>query len=1011
MSNTRKDLETTTMTAGQGDLSRRSFLKWTGAGVGGLALTTIFPVPFRSLSAAETARLNDYLGGRWIPSCCNMCGGQCGIWAYVRGGIVEKIEPTTANPNALTDAVNPNNVANVDAPKTRLAGGFAASGRDAAPTGTFSAVAATDVGRLCCKGNSGMKSLYDPDRVKTPMKRVGPRGSGQFVPISWDQAIEETSRRLTTLKQQYGARSVVWFGEDHSFTHPQQDFCDAFGSPNYSNHANLCDTSRKAHYKATIGDERPLADMENCDVLFVWGWNFLSALKWIHLAAIFSRGRRDRNFKFIYVDPVFNTTASRADDWVPLRPGTDGALALAIAKELVDYDAGTGTKIDKAWMDQWAVGFTEYKKYLDGDGTYDAQPKNAAWGEAQTGVAAARITALARELGDAFAAGKRICIDTWSGGGHHTNATQGGRAINCLNLLLGGVDRPGTLLRPNRSGPARLSAHASWKNANGTIKYDGWRPDGRDDITLPEPAVSNRTLVDTTGTTWTAGTTVPAGTKFHKKYAFSHGSGIYVEMRERMLEQRDHLGFPYPMKAAVIVFQNLLMSTPNTQRNIQALEAMDFIVCVDTHLSETAQYADILIPGSSYLERFDFNASWVTFFTTGLRQPVVPSWIGGRSEAQFFLDLGRHMGFTGFDAANFRDVDENLNKKEWDTARAGYTNNVDWPTLKQKGVWIETGASRGGTFYHKYATTYSALNKYSSAWMHVYVNGTTNEVRTGTTAGAGGVLIGTVASATPAANAAITLDASLGAGTGFRGAVMDVVAVTYGGDQRYVVRGKGTSVNLGIAPPGATDVSPPADGTNFFTGFGTETLFAQFWSKTFDDYFKAGATKYPAGASVSGDLRYHPLPYYLPVEDGPTATHPLFFTSWKEVEHTHTRTFNNAYLMEMKSESKLYVHPRLADKLGLAENDQAWVETPVSRIRVRIHRTEGIHNELASSADPLTPGIATVGFHRGFGHWALGKLAVGKGAHDGWILPGKAEIHSGQAVHKEVPCRIYKFEA
>ncbi|MBI2378645.1 MAG: molybdopterin-dependent oxidoreductase [Deltaproteobacteria bacterium] len=966
--------------------NRRSFLKWTGAG----AAATFFPVSFRKLSSAEAARLTDYLGGTWTPSCCNMCGGQCGIWGYVKGGVLLKIEPTNANPNSLSDAINPNNVANVNAPVSKL-GAFAATGRDSQPTGTFSAaVAAGDVGRLCCKGNSGLKSVYDPDRLKTPMKRVGPRGSNQFVPISWDEALEECARNLTRIKASSGARSIAWFGEDHSFTHSQQDITDGLGSPNYHNHSNLCDTSRKAHYLATIGADRPLADLENADYVLIWGWNFLSALKWIHLAAIFARGRRDRNFRFVYVDPVFNTTASRADLWIAPRPGSDGALALAIAKELLDYDAGTGTKYDKVFVDGYTTGLTAYKEYLDG--TSDAQPKNAAWGESQTGVAAATITALAHELGDAYAAGKRICIDTWSGPGHHTNATQGGRAINCLNLLLGGVDRPGTLVIPQRNGPGRLPAHASWKDASGKIKYDGWRLDGRDDVTITEATTSNRNLVDINGVSYAAGATIPSGTKFHKKYAYAHGSGIYVEAREGMINQRDFLGIPYPVKAAVFVFQNFVMSTPNTYRNMQALNMMDFIMCMDTHMSETAQFADIVIPGSSYLERYDYNPNWVTFRSIGLRQPVIDSWIGGMSEAQFLLHLGAALGLGGFDAANYRDIDERLTRREWEVFAPQWSNQMTFDQLKQKGVWIETG-SKGGTVYHKYGAEYSL--KYDSRWMHVEGTVAPLEVRLGAT-GPGGVLLGTTTSATPKDGDSFTIDAAYAAG-GFQSAFMHVDSVSYGGDVRYHVKSGVTSSSGTVLGIGSQTMT---DGQRFAVGFNTETKFGQFWSRNLNDYFNAASTKRPAGASVVGDNRYHPLPVYLPPEDGPNAQFPLYFVSWKEVEHTHTRTFNNPWLMEMKGENKLYVHPSLADSLGLDEDDLAWVETPVNRLRVRIHRTPGIHYESNT--------LATVGFVRGFGHWALGDTAKGKGAHDGWILPGKAEVHSGQAVHKEVPCRIYK---
>lgn len=869
------------------ELNRRNLLQAAGV-IAGAATAGVLPWPFRKLSQAEAAELTNYASGTWVPSCCNMCGGQCGVLAYVENGKVRKIEPNGANPN---------NVANVNGP---------------APDNHFdAALAAGDIGRLCCKGNSAIRSLYDPDRLRTPLKRVGPRGSGQFVAISWGEAIAEAAAGLYRTKSRYGARSIVWIGEDHSFTHPQQELMTALGSPNYSNHSNLCDTSRKAHYLSTMGADRPLADMEGADFLLIWGWNFLSALKWIHLAAIFTRGRQKPGFKFVYVDPVFNTTASKADTWIAPKPGTDGALALALCKLLID--SGTAN-YDSTFVQDYTLGFDEFAKYLNGDGTYDSTPKDAAWASGITGVPAATITQLAADLGAAYAAGKKICIDVWSGPGHHTNATQGGRAINCLNLLLGMIDKPGTLVFPLRNGPPTRAKPSGWASV------DGWRVDGRDDVTIP------------------AGN--PTSGAIPKKYSHSHSSGCYVEMRERMIEQKDFVGNPYPLKAAVFVFQNFIMSTPNTQRNIDAINQMEFVLCVDTHLSETAMMADIVVPGTHYLERNDYNANWVTFRSLGLRQQVVRSWVGGLTETQFFLELGAALGINGFKTdVGLNDTDENYLKEEWrlfmlygsgtSTVPSPWANQVTWDQLKQTGVWIETG-SKGGTQFNKYLAT----KTYAA----------TDSIKT----------------------------------------------ITVGSQTVYVVQDTATTPATlkGIATGATMNVGDP-----YKVGFSTDSRRAQFWSPKLEAYW-TGA-KLVGVTNVANDPRYHPLPFYLPPEDAPFGSFPLHFISWKEVEHTHTRTFNNEWLMEMKGENKLLVHPTVAAAKGLSEEDWAFVQTPYGLTRVRVHITSGIQ-------------VDTVGFVRGFGHWALGELAKGKGVHDGWLLPGKAEIHSGQAVHKEVGCRIYK---
>ena len=207
------------------EFMRRSFLKWT-SGLAGAAIASGLLWDnklglFREASAQEKS-LKD---GEWIYSNCNMCGGQSGIKVKVVNGRAVKIE----------GIANPNNIANISTNYEKVLSELTPlyNDKDA-------------VGRLCPKGNSGLRNLYDPDRLKTPMVKVGERGSGKWKAISWDEAIKQVAANLQKIKDKYGAESLAWFSEDHSFTHIQQDFCAMYGTPNYHNHSNLCDVARKA---------------------------------------------------------------------------------------------------------------------------------------------------------------------------------------------------------------------------------------------------------------------------------------------------------------------------------------------------------------------------------------------------------------------------------------------------------------------------------------------------------------------------------------------------------------------------------------------------------------------------------------------------------------------------------------------------------------------------------------------------------------------------------------------
>ncbi|MCC6746158.1 MAG: molybdopterin-dependent oxidoreductase [Deltaproteobacteria bacterium] len=885
-------------------VTRRTFLKWSAAVGGGAAVMTGLPGLFRTISQAEAAEITDYAAGKWIRSGCNMCGGQCGIECFVdSSGVLRKIEPYR----------DPNQVASVSSAFTAQ---LALTGDKYETSG------------LCCKGNSARKSLYDPDRLQTPMKRVGPRGdSSSFVPITWDEAIQLAAGRLRNLTKQYGARSLFWFGEDHSFTHIQQDFLAGLGGPNYHNHSMLCDTSRKSAFRSTMGNERPLADLEHTDYLLVFGWNFLSAIKWVWLAKAFARGRAKPGFKFTYVDPVFNTTASKADTWLAVKPGTDGALALALCHRIVNA-AGTGN-FNEEFATKMGLGFATFKAWLNDTGAYaDGTVKNAAWAAGITGLPQSSIEALADELMAAYKAGKKICIDSWSGPGHKMNATQGGRAIGMLLGLFGVIDKPGTMIVPERQGPSRLPKNSAWP------AVDGWHADGTVDITTTEAATSNRTLIDKNGVTYPAGTTIPAKTPFSKKYVYGHGSGSYVDARETMITQRDFLGIPYPVKACVVVFQNLAMSMPDPERTRMALSAMEFVMVVDTHMSETALLADVVIPGSNYLERFDYNARWVTFRANNLRQPVVSSWIGGRSEAQFFMDLGGAMGLAGFKTLPAFTVDEEYNKAEWiEFMKGGWTKQMTWDELKKEGLWMEDfGAAKGGTHYEKHKKTAT--------------------------------------------------------GKAFDAAAMEVKTFGPAGDQVFVVRNKADGKILGYATSATPTTYDEAPGI-----LGTQSGRFQFWDPALGDAY-TGKTK-PGGVSVAGDVRFHPLPVYQGQLEQPTTNFPLYFISWKEVEHTHSRTFNNPWLMELRAENRLIMHPKTAEARGIEEEDAVWVQSPYGVVKAKAHLAFTIRQD-------------TVGFVRGFGHWALGRVAMGRGAHDGWLLPARAETHSAQVANKDAICQVVK---
>lgn len=491
----------------------------------------------------------------WIPTCCNGCGGQTGILAGVKDGEVVKIKPNPENPI-----------------------GVALTWEEFLEQKERGA-------RVCLKGVHAPRQWSDPERLTRPLLRKGPRGSGQWQPLSWEEALELLAEKLVGLSRQYGPESLLWFCEDHSFIHIQEEFCRAYGTPNFLNHTNICDAGRRAGFSRVLGIERPLAHLSRARVILLLGWNPLEAVKWMYLPRALEQALA-AGARLYVADPVRSKTASQGT-WLPIRPGMDGALALALCHILVRDE-----KYQRQLVEHYAEGWEEFRAYL--------LDKTPAWAAELTGLSVEQIEELAAELA---AAAPQVVVDAWCGVSHYSNGMEATRAVACLNVLLGNIDRPGGLIWPERFKLTGRPPHPDWP-------------------LIQSPAVDGRGEV----------------------YPFAHKSGSYVAAREAILS-----GQPYQPRGAVVVFQNLLLSLPNVEKTAAALKKLDFLAVCDVYLSETAALADLVLPGTHFYERYDLTVNWTAFPSLSLRQPVVPPREGIWPEYDWILALARRLGLPGFE--------------------------------------------------------------------------------------------------------------------------------------------------------------------------------------------------------------------------------------------------------------------------------------------------------------------------------------------------------------------------
>jgi thiosulfate reductase/polysulfide reductase chain A len=829
-------------------IGRRKFLKVGAASVavaaGGSATGCTSVGSREHAIAADPAGARQWgrEAGEWVASCCNMCGGQCGILVHVVNGVVEKIEPNNWNPN---------NYSNISSDFFR---------------GYSEAYGCADGGTICAKGNAGIVQLYDPDRVKRPLKRTNPDKSPGADPrwqeISWDQALDEIAAKMRALRETGEAHKLIWFSEDHSFTHIQQDFCKLYGTPNYSNHSNLCDVARKASFKTAMGHDRPLADFIQSKYILLFGWNPTSALKWIHLGRIVTQAL-ERGARMVVVDPYLSDTAVKAHEWLAIRPATDGALALAMAHVII-----RDRLYDEDFVAKWTVGFGEFATYV--------KDKTPQWAETITTIKAKTIERVARD----FATTKPALADVWSGPGQHSNGVQGGRAIALLNALVGTLDRPGGMVIPDKRGNKHMAVE----------------PDETAAATLKQPRFDEK-----------------------GKYPLGHGSGVYTQSFANLADGKG----PYQPRMGVIIFQNVMMSVPGNQNVAKALARLETLVVVDTMLSETAMLADYVLPGTTYLERYDLNSHWVTWPVLGLRQPVVKPVFGQPAEYEIVAALGRRLALedkdgrpfftpgavSGEPVANLTAWYEEFLSRELKEGAPKIT--LDDLKALPGAVWVD----RKGTRYEKYAEELKPEQLKAA-----FFDGDPRKD-------------GTLVYDKPKAQ-------------------------------------KGTRIGTVIG-------GKPVKG---FTTKSGKVEFVSTWLAEKPD---------ANGKSVD------PLPVYEARDWQPSAEYPLYFINWKEASHTHSRTQNNAWLLDIKPGNPMVINPATAAKYGIKDAETVWVESKYGRVKATARVTTRIHPEV-------------VGVQHGFGHTALGRLAKGRGTSDSALRPTKSDPLSGQALHKEACVRIVK---
>ncbi|MDR3563736.1 MAG: molybdopterin-dependent oxidoreductase [Negativicutes bacterium] len=469
--------------------SRRTFLK---AAATTAVCSDLFS--FQEWSArAEAAEVTQ------VPSICGACSAWCGMWIHVKNGRIWKVTGQKDHPSSR--------------------------------------------GRLCARGHAGAMWPYNKDRITQPMKRVG---DDMFVPVSWEQAYSEIAARLKTVLDQHGPGSV-FFSQNPK---PTSSFymgrlMDAIGAPTVHSHHALCSTGRDVANKWTTG-AMATADMAKTNYVLFLGRSYadgISPSATASLAASHARGAT-----IVIVDPRQNSSCILADEWVPIRPGTDLALLLAVANVLISENL-----YDAAFVEQYTTGFREFYQSV-----HRYTPE---WAEGETTIPAATIYRIARSLG---AKRPAACIEQGykaPNGANYANGTQTFRMMACVNALLGNYGQGGGMKFP--VGPHMGSLDAKTYPAP------------------PKPKIARSDGVGAGG-----------------KYPLCQTSqGIPHLMPKLALEGKVKAGFIYSFNPA--------RNAPDPELMMKGYRALDLLVVSDIQWSETAMAADYVLPECSFAERED----------------------------------------------------------------------------------------------------------------------------------------------------------------------------------------------------------------------------------------------------------------------------------------------------------------------------------------------------------------------------------------------------------------------
>ncbi len=476
--------------------------------------------------------------------------------------------------------------------------------------------------RACLRGRSYRQRIYSPDRLKYPMKRVGKRGEGKFERISWDEALDTFASELTRVKETYGPQGVVCIlsGGDCTWLHGEDltakllTRCIGGFTATWGFQSNGCAVYAAMAMFGTPYTSNAADDLLNSRLVIMWGWNPADTVvdtntSW-YLAQV-----KEAGIKIVSVDPRYtNSAATFADQWVPIKPGTDTALMLAMAYVIIDENLQ-----DQAFLDKYTTGFDTFKDYVTGK--EDGIPKTPAWGEAITSVPADTIAKLARE----YATTKPAALIDGIGPGRAAYGEQYHRAAITLSAMTGNIGIHGG----GGGSVSRTAPAGSYNWARLGLRVGQRLKGGFNPVDQAPPRKYS----------------LPGYEKYWKGWISSARVSRF-QLADAILKGKAG-GYSTDLKLLYTVNANYLTQHQNINKIAKALDKLEFIVVQEQFMTPTAKFADLLLPNCTYMERNDITVGGATPFI-GLQNKVIEPLYESKSHFDIACALAERMGVTDF---------------------------------------------------------------------------------------------------------------------------------------------------------------------------------------------------------------------------------------------------------------------------------------------------------------------------------------------------------------------------